>query len=63
VGLGVLSCGVALLLDITQYEGFLLLIGSVFVPLFGVLAADYFVVRRHYEVDELFRVGGSPDCP
>jgi nucleobase:cation symporter-1, NCS1 family len=29
-----------------SYELFLLLIGSVFVPLFGVFAADYFVLRR-----------------
>ena len=36
----------ALVFDVTRYEGFLLLIGAVFVPLFGVLVADYFVVRR-----------------
>jgi NCS1 family nucleobase:cation symporter-1 len=30
---------------VTRYEAFLLLIGSVFVPLFGVLAIDYFVLR------------------
>lgn len=59
VGLGLFSFVVALLLDMTQYEGFLLLIGSVFVPLFGVLASDYFSVRRHYEVGELFRAGGA----
>jgi NCS1 family nucleobase:cation symporter-1 len=29
-----------------NYEYFLLLIGSVFVPLFGVFVADYFVLRR-----------------
>jgi NCS1 family nucleobase:cation symporter-1 len=29
-----------------RYEGFLLLIGSVFAPLFGVLLTDHFVVRR-----------------
>lgn len=59
VGLGMFSFAVALVLDITRYEGFLLLIGSIFVPLFGLLASDYFVVRRYYEVDELFRVGGA----
>ncbi|MBI4240581.1 MAG: cytosine permease [Candidatus Rokubacteria bacterium] len=58
VGLGVFSSAVALLLDITRYEGFLLLIGSVFVPLFGVLASDYFVVRGRYDVNQLFRPGG-----
>jgi NCS1 family nucleobase:cation symporter-1 len=42
-----------------QFFGFLLLIGSIFVPLFGVLIADYFVVRRRrYDVDQLYRPGG-----
>jgi len=46
----------AALVPIGQYEGFLLLIGSVFVPLFGLLAADYFVLnRRKYETTELYR--------
>ena len=31
---------------LARYEGFLLLIGSVFAPLFGVLLADHFIVRR-----------------
>jgi purine-cytosine permease-like protein len=60
VGLGLLTFVVATLLDITQYEGFLLLIGSIFVPLFGCVAVDYFLVRRRaYEVGELYRVGGA----
>jgi len=46
VGLGVFALAVALFVDITQYENFLLLLGSFFVPLFGVLLADYFVVRH-----------------
>lgn len=37
---------IALFAPIAQYEGFLLLIGSVFAPLFGVLLTDHFVVRR-----------------
>jgi len=41
-----------------RYEAFLLLIGSVFVPLFGVLAADYFVIRRGYVLGELLRPDG-----
>jgi nucleobase:cation symporter-1, NCS1 family len=45
-GLGAVSVVLALLFDVTRYEAFLLLVGAVFVPLFGVLAADYFVVRR-----------------
>jgi len=37
---------IALFAPIAQYEGFLLLIGSVFAPLFGVLLTDHFVIRR-----------------
>jgi putative hydroxymethylpyrimidine transporter CytX len=43
---GVLCTALALAIPLTRYEHFLLLLGSVFVPLFGVLAADYFVLRR-----------------
>jgi putative hydroxymethylpyrimidine transporter CytX len=49
----------ALVLSMESYELFLLLIGSVFVPLFGVFAADYFV--RHagsYGEDALFERSG-----
>lgn len=58
LGLGAACVAVALVLDITRYEAFLLLIGSVFVPLFGVLAADYFGVRREYVVGELLKPHG-----
>ena len=46
VVLGVLSTLLALALDIGSYQNFLLLIGSLFVPLLGVLAVDWFVVSR-----------------
>ncbi|WP_433465639.1 purine-cytosine permease family protein [Spirillospora sp. CA-128828] len=45
----VLGAGItvlALVLDIGDYAGFLSLIGSVFVPMLGVLAADFFLGRR-----------------
>jgi NCS1 family nucleobase:cation symporter-1 len=46
-------------IPLVQYESFLLLIGAVFVPLLGILAADYFLMHgRHYDVAELYRVGG-----
>ena len=46
-------------LPLVQYESFLLLIGSIFVPLLGILTADYFVLRRRrYDVTELYRSGG-----
>ncbi len=60
LGLGVLCFLVAVGLDITQYQNFLFLIGSFFVPLFGILAADYFVLRKQsYQVDEFYRPGGA----
>lgn len=47
-------------LSIAGYESFLFLIGSIFVPLFGVLAADYFVSRRRrIEPLDLYDGGGS----
>jgi NCS1 family nucleobase:cation symporter-1 len=36
----------ALFLNIADYENFLLLLGSVFVPLFAVLVTDFFVLSR-----------------
>lgn len=59
LALGAACTLVALALDVTRYEVFLLLIGSVFVPLFGVLAADYFALRRRYEPAELTRTHGE----
>ena len=53
--MGVLSLLIALVLDVTQFENFLLLMGSFFVPLFGVLLADFFVVRRaQYSTEQLY---------
>jgi NCS1 family nucleobase:cation symporter-1 len=46
LGFGALCTLVALLAPLARYEGFLLLIGSVFAPLFGVVLTDHFVVRR-----------------
>ncbi|RFU43635.1 allantoin permease [Actinomadura logoneensis] len=43
VALGVLITVLALALDINDYASFLSLIGSVFVPMLGVLAADFFL--------------------
>jgi putative hydroxymethylpyrimidine transporter CytX len=43
---GGLATAGALALNVHDYENFLILIGSVFVPLFGVFVIDYFVVSR-----------------
>ncbi|NCP07679.1 putative hydroxymethylpyrimidine transporter CytX [bacterium] len=42
---GVLGIAVAMIFPATSYEGFLLLVGSVFCPLFGVVLADFFILR------------------
>ena len=60
VAVGGICFILAATVPIAQYEGFLLFIGSVFSPLFGILAADYFVLRkRHYDVKELYRPLGA----
>ena len=55
---GVLGTLIALFFDATKYEGFLLLVGSAFCPLFGVVLTDYFVLKGgRYEAEELYRQG------
>ncbi len=44
--IGVAATVCALALNINDYENFLILIGSVFVPLLGVLVVDYFLISR-----------------
>jgi putative hydroxymethylpyrimidine transporter CytX len=46
VAIGVIATGLALLVDLGNYTQFLYLIGSVFVPLFAVAIADFFVVSK-----------------
>jgi nucleobase:cation symporter-1, NCS1 family len=43
---GAVATVFALVLNISDYEHFLILIGSVFVPLLGVLVVDYFLISR-----------------
>jgi NCS1 family nucleobase:cation symporter-1 len=60
IGVGGLCTLIALFLPLGQYESFLLLIGSVFAPLFGVALADHFIVRkRRIEAAEIDRRGGA----
>ena len=59
-GAGVLAILVALVFPIEQYENFLLFIGSMFVPLFGVVLTDYFLIRgRRLDLEALYAVGGG----
>jgi putative hydroxymethylpyrimidine transporter CytX len=56
---GGIGLALALAFTMETYELFLLLIGSVFVPLFGVFAAYYFVRHRgRYGEERLFERGG-----
>jgi putative hydroxymethylpyrimidine transporter CytX len=49
--IGSLATVFALAFSVSDYENFLILIGSVFVPLFGVFAVDYFLIsRRNWDV-------------
>ncbi|MFG1461557.1 putative hydroxymethylpyrimidine transporter CytX [Xanthobacter sp. DSM 24535] len=60
LGFGALCTLIALLVPLAQYEGFLLLISSVFAPLFGVVLADHFLVRkRMVKIDHITRVHGA----
>jgi putative hydroxymethylpyrimidine transporter CytX len=59
IAIGTVCTALAIAIPLVQYENFLLLIGAVFVPLFGVLAAHYAIVRRGYEVDDLYADGRS----
>ncbi len=52
--IGATCTALAIAVPLVQYENFLLLIGAVFVPLFGVLAAHHAVVRRGYTSDEIY---------
>ena len=47
------------MLDLTDYQQFLLLLGAFFVPLFGVLLADWLLNGAHYEPDDVFRAPRS----
>jgi putative hydroxymethylpyrimidine transporter CytX len=51
---GVVATSLALVIrDWVAYESFLLVLGSIFVPLFGALLADYFLLRRRtWDVSE-----------
>ena len=44
----------ALVIDLRNYQPFLYLLGSFFVPLFGVLLADWLLSGRHYRERDVF---------
>jgi purine-cytosine permease-like protein len=50
----VIATGGALLIDLRNYQTFLSLLGSFFVPLLGVLFADWLVSGARYTSDRFF---------
>ncbi|ARU90041.1 putative hydroxymethylpyrimidine transporter CytX [Pseudomonas sp. M30-35] len=46
LAIGALCTLIALLAPLAEYQNFLLLIGSVFAPLFGVVLVDHFILRK-----------------
>ena len=57
--IGGVCLAIALTVNLASFQSFLYLVGSLFTPLFGVLFADYFLLkRRRYEPDDLYPAGG-----
>jgi putative hydroxymethylpyrimidine transporter CytX len=48
IGFTGFSIILAMTISITNYETFILLIGAVFVPLFGVVLSDYYIIRHRF---------------
>ena len=58
VAISIVGVVLAAGLNMVLYESFLFFIGSIFVPLFGIVAADHFVLRRgNVDVGALYRPG------
>jgi putative hydroxymethylpyrimidine transporter CytX len=53
-GSAALATAGALVIDLRNYQTFLFLLGSFFVPLFGVLLADWLLAGRHYDRKDIF---------
>jgi nucleobase:cation symporter-1, NCS1 family len=62
-GFAALATTGALLIDLRNYQSFLFLLGSFFVPLFAVLLADWLARGRHYDRDDVFGVDGIRLAP
>ena len=60
VVIGAACTGLALVVNLVSYENFLFLLGALFVPLFGVLFADYYILRGgRYAADRLYGVSAG----
>jgi len=61
VAIGVIATGIALMVDLGNYTQFLYLIGSVFIPLFAVAIADFFVVSKmNWDVSDTAKFRWQP---
>ncbi len=56
---GVAGILIALLLPMEKYESFLLLIGGAFVSLTSIMIADYFLIKKRYDAQELLKREGA----
>jgi putative hydroxymethylpyrimidine transporter CytX len=54
VGVSIAATAGALAIDMRSYQRFLLLLGAVFVPLLGVLVADWLLAGAHYTPRDIF---------
>ena len=62
IGFTIISTILAMTISIANYETFILLIGAVFVPLFGVVLSDYYIVKRRKYTEPIMygsRSGGG----
>ncbi len=53
IGFTALSAILAMLVSVQQYQVFLLLIGAIFVPLFGVVLTDYYIIKRQKYTEQM----------
>jgi putative hydroxymethylpyrimidine transporter CytX len=60
VAIAGLGSALAAWLTMERFESFLFLVGSIFVPLFGILIADHFIIRRRsIDVVQLYESSGA----
>lgn len=57
---GIFTIFVAMIFPAEQYENFLLFIGGMLIPLFGVVLTDYFILRKgRLKTAEIYHAGGE----
>lgn len=56
---GIIGTLIALFFPINDFQGFLVLLGSFFVPLEAIVLTDYFLVRKKFDLAELDKKGGK----